>query len=272
VGGLSQSRVDVIPEHHLGCSGIALHLGGRQILNDVSIEVGHGEIVGVAGPNGAGKTTLLDVLSGRHQNYRGTVTLDGTSLDRLGHPHRVRAGLARTYQHPLVPVNLTVGETFDAARKAFRPTASRMAAEWAAELCHLDVAASTPCGGLETLDRRKLLLACLLLRRPSFLLLDEPASGLVSSEIDELDRIIKRLAWELRIGVLIVEHRLELLEAICDRVVVLDVGEVIATGTADEVFSDPVVRRAYFGVDEATEAASDDPLGEADAVGAGATP
>lgn len=255
MGELTEGSMAVIPEHRLVCSRIALHLGGRPILNDVSISVASGEIVGIAGPNGAGKTTLLDVTSGRHRGYRGTVSLDEHPLDRLSHPHRVRAGLARTYQHPLVPVNLTVAETFDAARKAFRPTASRMAAEWAAEMCHLDVAGSTPCGGLETLERRKLLLACLLLRRPKFVLLDEPASGLVSSEIDELDRIIKRLAWELRIGILIVEHRLELLEAITDRVVVLDVGEVIATGTADQVFSDPVVRRAYFGDVEPVETA-----------------
>jgi ABC-type branched-subunit amino acid transport system ATPase component len=122
-----------------------------------------------------------------------------------------------------------------------------MDAEWAVDLVRLEVSESLPCGGLETLDRRKLLLACLLMRRPKILLLDEPASGLVSAEIDELVLVIKEIAWELHVGVLIVEHRLELLEAITDRVAVMDVGRIIAEGSAEAVFSDPVVRNAYFG-------------------------
>lgn len=245
------------PEHSFVCSGVSITLGGRRILADVSLQLRSREIVGIAGPNGAGKTTLLDVLSGRHVRYSGNVTLDGKSLAGLSHPQRVRLGMARTYQHPVVPAALTVGETFEAARKAFRPHRSPLAAEWAAGVARLNLDWSRHCASLETLDRRKLLLACLLLRRPAFLLLDEPASGLVNSEIDELDQIIKEIAWELHVGVLIVEHRLELLEAIADRVVVLDVGSVIATGPASEVFADPVVREAYFDTHDADPASSE---------------
>jgi branched-chain amino acid transport system ATP-binding protein len=97
-----------------------------------------------------------------------------------------------------------------------------------------------------TFDRRKLLLACLLMRKPNVLLLDEPASGLINSEIDELDLIIRRLVDAYAIGAILIEHRLELLPAIADRTVVLDLGQVIATGTPQEVFRDPRVHAAYF--------------------------
>ncbi len=101
-------------------------------------------------------------------------------------------------------------------------------------------------GSLDTFDRRKLLLACLIMHNPKVILLDEPASGLISSEIDELDLIICRLVDEFAIAAILIEHRLELLSAIADRVVVLDMGEVIATGTPSEVFSNPRVHAAYF--------------------------
>ena len=246
-----------ISGHQFGCSEIHLSLGGREILSGVSLNVTSGEIVGIAGPNGAGKTSLLDVLSGRHRNYTGDVRLDGESLNDLRHPYRVRRGVARTFQHPVVPENLTVAEVMEASRKAFSPTRSRMDAEWAVDMVHLDAPQALTCGGLETLDRRKVLLACLLMLRPKVLLLDEPASGLVSAEIDELDFIIKEAAWELQIGVVIVEHRLELLDAITDRVAVMDVGRIIAEGSAEAVFSDPVVRDAYFDTGSAEEEISE---------------
>ena len=115
----------------------------------------------------------------------------------------------------------------------------------------LRVPSSTLAGALETLNRRKLLLACLLMRRPRVVLMDEPAAGLINSEIDELDAIIRYLAREMQIAVMLVEHRLELLAAIADRVVVLDLGHLIAEGRAETVFEDPKVRAAYFEVEVA---------------------
>jgi ABC-type branched-subunit amino acid transport system ATPase component len=106
-------------------------------------------------------------------------------------------------------------------------------------------------GSLEALNRRKLLLACLLMRRPRVMLMDEPAAGLINAEIDELDAIIRHLAREMRMAVLLVEHRLELLSAIADRVVVLDLGRLIAEGDPVAVFDDPRVRAAYFEVEPA---------------------
>lgn len=110
---------------------------------------------------------------------------------------------------------------------------------------------STPAASLGAFDRRKLLLACLLMRGPKVLLMDEPASGLINAEIDELDLIMRRLVDEYAIGVILIEHRLELLAAVADNAVVLDLGQVIATGPPRKVFDDPKVRAAYFeGADE----------------------
>ncbi|MDA2988913.1 MAG: ABC transporter ATP-binding protein, partial [Actinomycetota bacterium] len=105
-----------------------------------------------------------------------------------------------------------------------------------------------PTGSLGTLERRKLMLACLLLRDPKIVLLDEPASGLTGSEIDEIDLIVRKLAQEYGVSVLLIEHRLELLAMVAARVLVLDVGRIIAEGPPERVFLEPEVRAAYFDV------------------------
>ncbi|MEO0679594.1 MAG: ATP-binding cassette domain-containing protein [Pseudomonadota bacterium] len=229
-----------------GCEGVGLSLGGRRILSDVSLEANPGEILGLVGPNGAGKTSLFEVLCGRYRPDEGRVTLDGRDVTAEPFHKRARLGLGRTYQSPVVPASLTVGETFRAARKAWRPFLSRHDAEWAARLAHLRVSWETPAAALGAFDRRKLLLACLMLRRPKALLMDEPASGLINAEIDELDLIIRRLVDEYATGVILIEHRLELLSAVADACVVLDLGEVIARGAPRDAFEDPRVRAAYF--------------------------
>ncbi len=230
----------------LACETLHLTLGGRAILSDISLSLSPGEVLGIAGPNGAGKTSLFDVISGRRRPSQGSVRLGGRDLTGMSVHRRVRAGLGRTFQTPVVPDALTVGETLEAARKAFYPESSRLDAEWAVDLVSLQSPSSVLSESLDTLERRKLLLACVMMRRPQVLLMDEPASGLVTSEIDELDAILKRLAWELKMGVALIEHRLELLSAISDRVLVLDAGLCIADGPADEVFQLQVVRDAYF--------------------------
>ena len=202
-----------------GCEGISLVLGGRQILNNIALHVDRGEVLGLIGPNGAGKTSLFEVLSGRYHQQRGSVFLEGKKLDRLDIFQRARLGVARTYQSPVVPNALTIGEALRAARKAYRPYMSAHDAEWAARLVRLEASWDRPAGSLDTFDRRKLLLACLLMRRPQVLLMDEPASGLINSEIDELDLLLRKLADEYHLAIILIEHRLELLGAIADRVV-----------------------------------------------------
>lgn len=229
-----------------GCEGIDLTLGGRQILQEVSMDVHAGQILGVIGPNGAGKTSLFEVLSGRVRQQRGRVFLLGRDISRMSIQRRVRAGIARTYQSPVVPNGLTVAEVLKAARKAFYPTLTRHQAEWASSLVRLNVSGNTLAGSLDTLERRKLLLACLLMRRPKVMLLDEPASGLISAELEELDQILRILSYEMGVALVLVEHRLELLSAVADEVMVLDLGRRIASGDPASVFNHPDVRAAYF--------------------------
>lgn len=229
-----------------GCQGVDLSFGGRPILKNVGLQVENHEVLGLVGPNGAGKTSLFEVLCGRYTADAGRVWLSGEDITGLSVHDRARSGLARTYQSPVVPSAMTVAEVFRAARFANRAYLTRFDAEWGCHLAHFHVSWEKPAGVLDTFDRRKLLLACLLMRKPKVLLLDEPASGLINSEIDELDLIIRRLVDEHAIGAILIEHRLELLSAIADRTVVLDLGEVIATGSPAEVFNDKRVHAAYF--------------------------
>lgn len=229
-----------------GCDGVGLTLAGRRILDGVSLSAEASEIVGLVGPNGAGKTSLFEVFCGRYPCDEGKVFLNDENITRLPFVKRARLGLGRTFQSPVVPATLTIAETFRAARKSQKPYLSRHDAEWAARLANLHIAWDTPAAILGAFDRRKLLLACLLMRQPQVLLMDEPASGLINAEIDELDVIIRRLVDEYRISVVLIEHRLELLSAVADKVVVLDLGEVIANGTPSQVFADDRVKAAYF--------------------------
>jgi branched-chain amino acid transport system ATP-binding protein len=230
----------------LACADIRALYGGFVAVDGVSLSVESGHIVGVAGPNGAGKTTLFDVLAGNHRADGGRVELDGQDITKLPIHRRVRLGLARTFQSPLVPTELTIGETLEAARIAWSPKVDPQAVQPARELARFTAPDGTRCGGLDTLDRRKLLLTCLLLRKPSVLLLDEPCSGLMQDEIDEMDAIIRELTAETGMAVIVVEHRLELLRAVAETVAVMDAGKIIAEGPPAVVFDDPAVRAAYF--------------------------
>jgi branched-chain amino acid transport system ATP-binding protein len=228
------------------CDGLSLDLGGREVLRNISLDLHEGEVLGIIGPNGAGKTSLLEILSGRYRAKTGTVYFDGRDVDGLSLFERARLGIGRTYQTPIVPEELTVGETMKAARQAFRPWLTRFDAEYSADLVHFRVPYDRPTVSLKTFERRKLLMACLLMRQPRVLLMDEPAAGLINAEIDEIDQILRMLSKEMNIAVLIVEHRIELLESIADRVIVMDAGEIIARGELAEIIDSPAVRAAYF--------------------------
>ncbi|GGC77108.1 ABC transporter ATP-binding protein [Chelatococcus reniformis] len=229
-----------------GCEDIRLDLGGRAILHGISLEVRRGEVLGIIGPNGAGKTSLFEVLSGRLRPKSGRVLFEGRDVTGLPLHARARLGIGRTYQTPVVPDELTVGETFKATRQAYRPYLTRFDAEYGAELVGLHARDEEPTARLETMNRRKLLLACLLMRRPPLLLMDEPAAGLINSEVDEIDHLIRMLSKEMNVAIIIVEHRIELLEQIADRVMVMDAGEAIAHGSLKEILADPKVHAAYF--------------------------
>ncbi len=235
-----------IAQSLFSCEDIRLDLGGREILKGIALAVGRGEVLGIIGPNGAGKTSLFEVLSGRLRPKSGRVVFEGREVTTLKLFERARLGIGRTYQTPVVPEDLTVAEVLKGARQAFSPYLTRHHAEWGMELVGLNVDESLPASRLETLNRRKLLLACLLMRRPKLLLLDEPAAGLINAEVDELDHLIRLLSKEMNVSIVIVEHRIELLATIADRVMVMDAGEKIVEGSLTDVLEDPRVHAAYF--------------------------
>jgi len=231
------------------CRDIALDLGGRTILQDISFAVGPGEVLGIIGPNGAGKTSLFEVLSGRIPPKHGSISYRGENVTALPLHRRARLGIGRTYQTPVVPEDMTVAHILKAARQAYVPYLTPDDSEWGAGLVDLRVSGSAIAEQLDTLNRRKLLLACLLMRRPQVLLMDEPAAGLINSEIDELDEIMRVLAKELNIAIVLIEHRMELLDTIADRVMVMDAGEQIAEGSLGDILRNPRVMAAYFELD-----------------------
>lgn len=228
------------------CENLSLDLGGREILSNIGFDIRPGEVLGIIGPNGAGKTSLLEILSGRYLPKTGTVTFQGRNINKLRLFERARLGIGRTFQTPVVCEDLTVGETFKAARQAYKPYLTRFDAEYAASLVHFVADDDFPNSQLKTFERRKLLLANILMKKPKLLLMDEPAAGLINSEIDEIDQILRMLSKEMNIAVVIVEHRIELLDTIADRVVVMDAGEIIAQGQLSDVINSPAVRAAYF--------------------------
>lgn len=234
------------PSSLFKCSNLSLELGGREILRDIGFELSPGEVLGIIGPNGAGKTSLLEILSGRYTPKSGQVEFKGQDISGLRLFERARMGIGRTYQSPIVCEDLTVGETFKAARQAYKPYLTRFDAEYGASLVDFTTPYDRHNSVLKTFERRKLLLANLLMRSPELLLMDEPAAGLINAEIDEIDQILRMLSKEMNIAVVIVEHRMELLDSIADRVIVMDAGEVIAAGDMAEVIDSPAVRAAYF--------------------------
>lgn len=228
------------------CTNLFLDLGGREILRNIEFDLRPGEVLGIIGPNGAGKTSLLEILSGRYQPKSGSVHYQQRDITKLSLFERARIGIGRTYQTPIVCDDLTVGETFKAARQAYKPYLTRLDAEYGSALVNFRTHYDTPNASLKTFERRKLLLANLLMRAPKLLLMDEPAAGLINAEIDEIDQVLRMLSKEMDIAVIIVEHRMELLDSIADRVIVMDAGEIIAKGDMDDVIDNPAVRAAYF--------------------------
>jgi ABC-type branched-subunit amino acid transport system ATPase component len=230
----------------LRASGISKHFGGLAAVDDFTVSLHDSEVLGLAGPNGAGKSTVVDLLSGHARCDHGRVWLGERDVTTLRAHQRARLGIARTFQSPLVPAELKVSQVLHAARSAWRPHVSDEELAAVSRIGGLESEGDRLAGSLETLARRKLLLACLLVRDPRVLLLDEPCSGLLAEEINEMEEIVGRLR-AAGTAILIVEHRLELLAAVADRVLVMDYGKVIAEGTATEVFNAPAVQEAYFG-------------------------
>jgi ABC-type branched-subunit amino acid transport system ATPase component len=227
----------------LNVNGLSVSFGGVRAVREVSLAVRDGELVGLIGPNGAGKTTLVDAVTG-FVAFAGSVQLDGGDISTLPAYERARRGLARTWQSTElfddldVTENLTVATAHgNKASDAAAATLGLVGIEWAAGAMPTELSAG----------QRKLVgVARALAARPKVLCLDEPAAGLDTSESSDLGATLRQLADQGQ-SMLLIEHDMGLVMSICDRVVVLEFGQVIADGPPEVVRADPRVIAAYLG-------------------------
>jgi branched-chain amino acid transport system ATP-binding protein len=236
-------------------TGISQRFGGLAALTDVSFRVEAGEIVGLIGPNGAGKTTLFNTISGLIPPGAGAVRLDGRDITGLPAHRIARLGIGRTFQSPRLFPHLTIRDHVVLSAR-FRPRAEASLrtpegdvgeAVRALELVRLDHRADVE-ATREPTGRRKLVeLAMVLAARPRVLLLDEPMAGLNPGEVRFAMRLIRRIRDERGAAVFWVEHVMEAIMGVADRVVVLHHGEKIAEGAPGAVAEDPRVLDAYLG-------------------------
>ena len=246
--------------------GIALSFGGIEVLKGLDVEFRAGEITGLIGPNGAGKTSLFNCLTGAYRPQRGVIAFGSERLDGLSPAQRAGKGVVRSFQHVAISSDLTVRENvmigvarnyhsswFDAFLPLPRGRAERTEMTAAAEraLAELGIASvadkspsELPPGVLRLVE-----IARAIVGRPAVLLLDEPAAGLNNSETRDLMRALQALASP-ELVMEVVEHDMDMVMSICDRIYVMNFGAFVACGPPDQVRADPEVVRIYLGGDD----------------------
>ena len=214
---------------------LGLRIGGATILEQVDLEIEKGAFIGVIGPNGAGKTTLFNVVSGITRPTSGTVHLDGRDVTGMSVHRRARAGLGRTFQTSSLFPQLTVRENV------------RIASQVALGEVGLGDRADLLAGGLSHGDKRKLEIAVLRATDADVVLLDEPMAGVGSGDVGALSETIREMHREQGSTVLMVEHHMEVLLGLVDKVAVMYFGTIIAFDTPEAVMADATVQSAYLG-------------------------
>lgn len=247
----------------LSVENLTVRFGGLVAVNDATLTLGKGEIRGLIGPNGAGKTTLFNAVSGLVPVAGGTVQLDGRDITRLPPHTRARLGIRRTFQSVHLVANRTVLENVATGLDADAPlnpfafgwltgrdrTETAVTDRVVAALDELGIA-DTVMREVRTLSfaqQRFVEIARAIVADPPLLLLDEPAAGLSAPDVARFTAVIRRLRQERSMSVLLVEHVISLVTDLCDRVCVLDDGELIAEGEPADIMANPIVRAAYLG-------------------------
>jgi branched-chain amino acid transport system ATP-binding protein len=253
----------------LSAQSVSVTFGGIRAVDEVDVAVHEGEILGLIGPNGAGKTTLFDVLSGFVAPTHGRVWLGGYDVTELPPDARARMGLGRSFQDARIFASLTVAENLAHALERHLPIRDHAAAAlglpavreqeddiaWSVDdlvdLMGLGAFRDKFVSELSTGSRRVVDIAMAIAHDPGVLILDEPSSGIAQRESESLGPLLRQIRDETGCALLVIEHDMPLIAGLCDRLVALDQGRVIASGLPREVLEDPLVVGSYLGTDRA---------------------
>jgi branched-chain amino acid transport system ATP-binding protein len=228
---------------------VSVRFEGLKALSGVTLGVPRGRITGLIGPNGAGKTTLINVLTGFQRVDAGTVRLEGETVNGIAAHKLRRKGVARTFQSGRLFRDLPVIDNLEVTGVGLGQTRRDAIAEAERVMDWLGIShlASATAGALPYTDERRVAIGRAIMGNPNYLLLDEPAAGMSEHESHDLAVIIKRIAGELGSGVLLIEHNIGLVLELCERIFVLDSGEIIEVGPPEQIRNSDAVRHAYMG-------------------------